>query len=105
MIDESSALDQTRRPFGRGSMDLRWRWKSQLDPLSGRESKRFKWCRGTSRSVSRSRKQLRDADGRKDEFLATLAHELRDHWRPFAMVWMCSNGSGPTPLMQTNFSQ
>jgi PAS domain S-box-containing protein len=28
---------------------------------------------------------LREADRRKDEFLATLSHELRNPWRPFAM--------------------
>jgi PAS domain-containing protein len=40
---------------------------------------------GTSQDVTerkRAEQELRDADRRKDEFLAMLSHELRTHWRP-----------------------
>jgi PAS domain S-box-containing protein len=33
--------------------------------------------------------ELREADTRKDEFLATLAHELRNRWPPFATPCRC----------------
>ena len=38
--------------------------------------------------------ELREADRRKDEFLALLAHELRNPLAPFAMAWR-SCGSRP----------
>jgi signal transduction histidine kinase len=45
----------------------------------------------------RSELRLRDTDRRKDEFLATLAHELRNPLAPIRQAAMISQSAGATP--------
>ena len=54
----------------------------------------------TARGLNRAEEKLRDADRRKDEFIATLSHELRNPLAPIrsAVQVMRHTGSGPGEL-------
>ena len=54
----------------------------------------------TARGLNRAEEKLRDADRRKDEFIATLSHELRNPLAPIrsAVQVMRYTGSGPGEL-------
>ena len=50
-------------------------------------------------------KTLQDADRRKDEFLATLAHDCAIPWRRSATACMCSDGMGRKASARKNSFQ
>ena len=54
----------------------------------------------TARGITRAEQILRDADRRKDEFIATLSHELRNPLAPIrsAVEVLRHGGSGPSEL-------
>jgi signal transduction histidine kinase/CheY-like chemotaxis protein len=61
--------------------------------------------RNEARERERMEEQLREADRRKDEFLATLAHELRNPLAPIRNslhVLRISGGSGPGPVARVH---
>ncbi len=63
--------------------EYRW-WMSQATPIKDDEGRIVEWF-GTSTDIhdlKLAEQALRDADRRKDEFLATLAHELRNPLAP-----------------------
>jgi PAS domain S-box-containing protein len=71
------------------------------DPATGEP-----WCYGTvTRDISeqkRNQEALRDADRRKDEFLATLAHELRNPLAPIGnAVEILKLRAAPDPMAQS----
>jgi PAS domain S-box-containing protein len=58
-----------------------YEWQIDRIPLPGRRRGVVCYFRDISKSV-RAREALREADSRKDEFLATLSHELRNPLAP-----------------------
>lgn len=60
----------------------------------------YEELRRTQDALRASEEQLRDADRKKDEFLATLAHELRNPLLPMrnAVELLATNGPLPTEL-------
>jgi two-component system CheB/CheR fusion protein len=70
--------------------EYRWLWCRAL-PLQDADGRVYKWVgiasdvtarRQTEEELRRTETALREADKRKDEFLATLAHELRNPLAP-----------------------
>jgi len=75
MVFPLRGADQLFRPF-----------LTRVNPLRDPKGRIVYWC-GTNTDISdikRMEEALRDADRRKDEFLATLAHELRNPLAPIS---------------------
>lgn len=81
--------------------DGNYRWfVTRAVPLRGADKKIVSWFGVTTdiHDQKEMQEQLQDADRRKDEFLATLAHELRNPLAPIRnslQILRMSNGSGP----------
>jgi len=62
---------------------------------------------------AKAEEELKESDRRKDEFLSTLAHELRNPLARFRWLFPClkcpalapSNALNPTPLWSASFSR
>ena len=72
--------ERVERRLDRGVTEY-YEWRVSRIPLPGRRKGVVCYFRDISRSVL-AREALRDADARKDEFIATLAHELRNPLAP-----------------------
>ena len=75
MVFPLKGADRQFRPF-----------LTRVNPLHSQEGQILYWC-GTNTDISEIKRMedaLREADRRKDEFLATLAHELRNPLAPIA---------------------
>ncbi len=82
-------------PLRRADGEMRWHL-SRAQPLRNERGEVVRWF-GTNTDVTEQRRlesELRDADRRKDQFLATLAHELRN---PLAPI---SNGLQAWPFVK-----
>ncbi|MEZ5284713.1 MAG: ATP-binding protein [Vicinamibacterales bacterium] len=69
--------------------------------LEARVLERTRALEDANTKLQRSQAQLRDADRRKDEFIATLAHELRNPLAPMVtgMELLRTDGTGPEARM------
>jgi PAS domain S-box-containing protein len=93
----------------RSDGEYRWLWCRAL-PLHDAEGRLYKWVgfasdvterRQTEEYLRRTDAALREADKRKDEFLATLAHELRNPLAPIRYaVRLLKPDSPPHALAQ-----
>jgi two-component system CheB/CheR fusion protein len=93
----------------RSDGEYRWLWCRAL-PLHDAEGRLYKWVgfasdvterRQTEEYLRRTETALREADTRKDEFLATLAHELRNPLAPIRYaVRLLKPDSPPHALAQ-----
>lgn len=83
-VERGSPLDRTYR-IRAADGGFRW-FKSRAVPVRDEDGRLLKWF-GTSTDVDdqvRLEQRLQEADRRKDEFLATLGHELRNPLSPIA---------------------
>lgn len=78
--------------------DGEYRWfLSRAIPIRDEQGRVFRWF-GTNTDITERREMeeaLRDADRRKDEFLATLAHELRNPLAPIVTGLELMRAAGP----------
>lgn len=100
---------QTGEPFYmvfplRGADDVFRPFLTRIVPLKDRHGRVVQWF-GTNTDISEQQKMqeaLRDADRRKDEFLATLAHELRNPLAPIRNAVRIMNVRGlQDPALQS----
>jgi PAS domain S-box-containing protein len=87
--------------------EFRWLWCRSL-PLHDAEGRLYKWVgfasdvterRQTEEHLRRTESALREADKRKDEFLATLAHELRNPLAPIRYAVRLLKPESPAHLL------
>src|SRR5678815_5695992 len=81
-----------------------YEWRVSRIPLPGNRRGVVCYFRDISNAVT-TREALRDADSRKDEFLATLAHELRNPLAPLrssldVLSIAATQGAPPGPALE-----
>ncbi|MFL6565218.1 MAG: ATP-binding protein, partial [Burkholderiales bacterium] len=81
-----------------------YEWRVSRIPLPGNRRGVVCYFRDISKAVT-TREALREADSRKDEFLATLAHELRNPLAPLrssldVLSMAAAQGAAPGPALE-----
>jgi two-component system CheB/CheR fusion protein len=86
--------------------DGAWRWfLVRAEPIRGRDGRIRRWF-GTNTDIDdrlRLEQELKEGNRRKDEFIATLAHELRNPLAPIqgGLELMRISPAFPSPLVRT----
>jgi PAS domain S-box-containing protein len=93
LAENEATLQDTVRRCGQSTREFRirrrsdgeCRWIQSVETVRANHEGKAEWVLGTNLDVTErlaTAQALRDADRRKDEFLATLAHELRNPLAP-----------------------